>query len=93
MKKVIIKPLVSEKALQEYKDNKYVIYVDPDCNKIEIKKYLEELYKVTVLKINISNIKGKKRRRGRITGFTKKRKKAIITLPAGQEFAELKRIF
>ena len=60
---VIHFPLISEKAVDLIeKQNKLVFIVDKDATKEEIKKAVEELYKVKVIKVNTStNIKGRKR--------------------------------
>ncbi len=67
--------------------NKYTFEVDPEANKIEIRKAVEDIFKVTVTKVNTVKMPGKRRirfdRRGRHVGFTKNRKKAVVTLKEG----------
>jgi len=66
-------------------ENKYSFYVDTKTNKIEIKKAVEELFKVTVLKVHTTSVKGKLKRMGRYAGKTPDRKKAIVTLKDGDK--------
>ena len=60
--------------------NKYLFEVDKRANKIEVKKSVEEIYKVKVDSVNIMNIKGKKKRVRYREGMTSSWKKAIVTL-------------
>ncbi len=81
---IIIRPILTEKAERlrdEY--NKYTFEVRLDATKPEIKKAIEELFKVRVLKVNTMIVKPKKKRvLGRINryGETRKWKKAIVTV-------------
>lgn len=83
---IIKKPLFTEKGtyLKET-ENKILIEVDLDANKIEIRKALEEIFKVKVAKIATINKTGKWKRYGRSTGLTSRKKKAIITLKKGEK--------
>ncbi len=84
----IIKPLVTEKmtAITE-KQNKFGFIVRPNANKIEIKKEVEALYKVSVVAVNTCNYGGKNKSRytrsGLIKGRTNAYKKAFVTLKEG----------
>ena len=89
---IIIRPVVSEKSIDESGRGKYTFAVHKDANKIQIKSAIEELYakeKVTVVAVNVLTTKAKEKRRGtrrgRITGFTTPWRKAIVTLAAGQK--------
>lgn len=83
---VLIRPLVTEKAVNlAQEQNKYTFYVDKKANKIEIKKAVEDLFKVRVLSVNTINVKGKRKRVGRYVGRTPDRKKAIVTLSPGDK--------
>ena len=77
-------PIITEKATILSEQNKTVFKVHQRATKINIKKNIEKIFKVTVLKVNIINQKSKqKMRQGRKiykTGY----KKAIITLKKGQ---------
>jgi len=82
---IIKRPIITEKSYKLMEDNKYTFEVATDSNKIEIKQAVSEIFEVDVKKVNIINIKPKKRRVGRYTGLTRGRKKAIVTLVEGQK--------
>ena len=89
---VIIRPVISEKSMDESQRGKYTFEVHPQANKIQIKSAIEELYrteKVTVVGVNVLTTKAKEKRRGtkrgRIVGHTSPWRKAIVTLAAGQK--------
>jgi large subunit ribosomal protein L23 len=90
MKEIFKGSLVSEKTSNQAAQNKYVLWVNPDANKIEIKKFVEAQFDVKVKGVNVLNQKGKKRRRGRIEGKTKDRKKAVITLAKAEDLEKMK---
>ena len=77
---VIIKPVISEQSMDIAPDKKYTFKVHPDANKTEVKRAVEEVFEVEVAKVNIMNVKGKKKRMGRFEGMTSASKKAIVTL-------------
>lgn len=83
---IIKRPLFTEKGMDmKERENKILLEVSRDANKHEIKKAMEELFKVKVEKVAIINVKGKMKRFGRSIGRTSNRKKAIITLKKGQK--------
>ncbi len=88
-----IDPLVSshvtEKSTSLLQENKYVFKVHLKTNKSEIKKEIENLYKVNVLAIKIINIPKKKVRVGKKEGWKKGYKKAIIEIKKGQTIETL----
>ena len=77
---VIIKPVISERSMEDAQEKKYTFKVAPDANKTEVKLAVEEIFDVEVAKVNIMNVKGKKKRMGRFEGMTAASKKAIVTL-------------
>lgn len=81
---IIIHPIVTEKSVRLQKENKYVFRVDPRATKPEIKKAVEEMFGVTVLKVNTVNVKGKRKRLGRFEGQTSSWKKAIVFVKPGE---------
>ncbi|MCL6476835.1 MAG: 50S ribosomal protein L23 [Peptococcaceae bacterium] len=82
---IIKKPLITEKSMDLVGENKYTFIVDLNSNKIEIRKAVEELFKVKVEKVHTIRYKGRmKRVRGRM-GRTPDYKKAIVTLKAGDK--------
>ena len=89
---IILRPVISEKSIDEAGRGKYTFAVHNDANKIQIKAAIEELYKkekVTVISVNVLTSKGKEKRRGtkrgRVTGHTPDWRKAIVTLAPGQK--------
>ena len=87
---VIFKPIMTEEAMKMFADKKYCFYVHPDANKVQVKEAIEKLFDgVKVKRVNIMNLKGKIKRRGRIVGKTNKRKKAIIFLSGESKEIEL----
>ena len=77
---VIIKPVISENSMDQAELKKYTFKVAPDANKTEVKHAVEEIFDVEVAKVNIMNVKGKKKRMGRYEGTTSASRKAIVTL-------------
>jgi len=76
---------ISEKATDLAEKGQYVFKVFSKANKIEIKKAIENLYGVDVLTVNIIRVPSKKRRLGRVSGFKKGYKKAIVKIKKGQK--------
>ncbi len=72
----------TEKGSEMLIQNKYVFRVDTRANKIDIKKAVEDIYKVKVTAVHIMNKKGKKKRVRFREGMTSSWKKAIVTLQA-----------
>ncbi len=88
---IIIKPLDTEKTrIQKEVSNQISFQVARSANRIEIRKAVEQLFKVRVMSVCTMQIKGKKKRRGRIVGKRKNWKKAIVRLMPGEriEFFE-----
>ncbi|MFA5928163.1 MAG: 50S ribosomal protein L23 [Candidatus Margulisiibacteriota bacterium] len=81
---IIIKPLITEKSSRFLPENKYFFEVSPNANKVEIRKAIEKIFNVKVETINTVSVRGHKRRQGRITGFNKDWKKAIVKLKEGK---------
>jgi large subunit ribosomal protein L23 len=80
----ILSPVITEKATMLSEQNKVVFRVAGDATKPEIAEAVENLFKVSVVKVNTINVKGKtKRFRGRV-GRRSDVKKAIVTLAEGQ---------
>lgn len=77
---VILKPVISERSMDDAQDKKYTFKVAKDANKTEVKMALEEIFGVDIEKVNIMNVNGKIKRQGRNVGRTPAYKKAIVTL-------------
>lgn len=83
---VIIRPVFTEKAMNiKESENKIVVEVARNANKIEIKNAFEKLFDVKVEKVATVNVRPKKKRMGRFEGKTRSWKKAIITLKKGEK--------
>lgn len=83
---VILAPVVSEKSTFVADKNEQVIFrVAKDASKPEIKAAVELLFKVQVESVQVSNVKGKKKRFGSHLGRRRHWKKAYICLKPGQE--------
>ncbi len=77
---IIIKPIISEHSMEQTIDRKYTFAVALDANKIEIRKAIEEIFGVTVEKVNTMRVLGKIKRMGRNSGKRPDWKKAIVKL-------------
>jgi len=82
---VIISLLRTEKGTKLLPFNKYVFAVDRKANKVEIRRSVEEIYKVKVKDVNTSAVRGKKKRVRFVEGKTSDRKKAVVTLKPGEK--------
>ena len=80
----IISPIVTEKSTSLSEFNKIVFKVDKGANKKSIKRSIEKIFKVNVVKINTVNIKGKSKLVRNKKAFKPGFKKAIVTLKKGQ---------
>lgn len=80
---IIIAPVITEKSMENRENNVYTFKVVKDATKTDIKKAVEEAFKVSVKSVNTLNTKSKRRRVGRYSGRTKTYKKAIVTLAEG----------
>jgi large subunit ribosomal protein L23 len=82
---VILRPVVSEKSYALLDQGVYTFIVHPDANKIEIRRAVEQIFDVTVVKVNTLNRKGKRKRQRRRPTFGKRpdTKRAIVTLAEG----------
>ena len=80
----IISPKITEKATSLSEFNKIVFKVDVGANKKSIKKSIEKIFKVNVIKINTINIKGKTKLVRNKKAYKSGYKKAIVTLKKGQ---------
>lgn len=82
---ILRRPLVTEKSMQlKESENKIFLEVAPGSNRIEIKRAVEEVFKVKVKKVNILNKKGKRVLFRAQEGKKKNWKKAIVTLREGE---------
>jgi large subunit ribosomal protein L23 len=89
--RVLRTPHVTEKSTDLTKKDQYVFEVSPRANKVGIKKAIEDVYGVDALSVKIIKVPRKKRRLGRISGWRKGYKKAIVKIKEGQKIEVLPR--
>ena len=83
---IIKSPVITEKSTDlSQKQNKYCLAVDRRANKIQIKRAVEEIFKVKAVKVNTVKMPGKKKRVRYREGKTPDWKKAIVTLKEGDK--------
>ena len=87
---IVIRPIITEQSMEDLDIKKYVFEVAKDANKVEIKNAIEEIFDVTVIKVNTINVIGKEKRTGAYPkGKTASWKKAIVKLSEDSKNIEL----
>jgi large subunit ribosomal protein L23 len=86
---IIRRPVITEASTEMMEQKKYVFEVDPNANKVEVKKAIEQIFGVKVKKVNTIRVQGKQKRFGRFTGKTAAKKKAIVTLTEDSKAIEI----
>jgi large subunit ribosomal protein L23 len=82
---IIKRPLITEKtSIQKEVSNQLSFEVERKSNRVEIKRSIEKIFNVKVIGLQTMQVKGKKKRRGRIVGRRRDWKKAIVTLGPGE---------
>jgi large subunit ribosomal protein L23 len=81
---VLIRPVVSEKSYVLSAAGKYTFRVHPDAHKTEIRQAVEALFDVHVVEVRTASVKSKPKRRGNTSGRTRRWKKAIVQVRAGE---------
>ncbi|UCD85046.1 MAG: 50S ribosomal protein L23 [Deltaproteobacteria bacterium] len=83
---LIKRPLITEKSnISRDQQNQVTFEVDRRANKLEIKRAVEAIFKVKVLKVRTLQVAGKVKRMGRNTGKRPNWKKAMVTLNKGEK--------
>jgi large subunit ribosomal protein L23 len=84
---IIRRPLLTEKTtlLREAGQNLIAFEVDVAANKVEVKKAVEELFKVKVAEVRLANVRGKVKRMGRYEGKRRDWRKAYVRLKEGEK--------
>ena len=86
---IIIRPIITERAMAGAADKKYVFEVAKNAGKIEIKKAVEEIFGVKVASVNTINMPAKAKRLGAARpGMTRSWKKAYVQLTADSKTIE-----
>ena len=87
---VILRPVITEKSMNQMADKKYTFLVNPQATKAQIKEAVEKMFEGTkVASVNTMNYDGKNKRRGLVYGKTAKTKKAIVKLTAESKDIEI----
>ena len=87
---IIIRPIITEQSMEDLDIKKYAFEVRKDATKIEIKKAVEEIFGVRVIKVTTVNVEGKMKRTGAYPmGKTASWKKAVVKLSADSKDIEL----
>jgi large subunit ribosomal protein L23 len=89
IQEVIRRPLITEKSTDVREDKNIVAFeVHRDANKIDVKKAVEDRFKVKVSEVRIARMHGKLRRQGRYAGHRPDWKKAYVRLAEGEKQIE-----
>ena len=87
---IIIRPIITERSMVDVANKKYVFEVAKDAGKIEIKKAIEEIFDVKVIKVTTTTIHAKEKRVGaNPSGMTATGKKAVVKLSADSKSIEI----
>jgi len=85
---VLKRPVLTEKSnYQAEALQRYTFEVDPRANKHQVREAVEQIFSVTVVNVNLMNVRGKNRRLGRYSGRTPDWKKAVVTVAPGQSIS------
>jgi large subunit ribosomal protein L23 len=81
---VLLAPVVSEKSYSLINDRKYTFKVHEDAHKTQIRQAVEVMFPdVKVIDVRTMSVKSKPKRRGLVTGRTRRWKKAVVQVRAG----------
>ncbi len=86
---IIVRPIITEQSMDQVADKKYTFEVLPAANKIQIKKAVEEIFKVKVSKVTTINYDGKEKRMGVHVGRRAAWKKAVVKLTPDSKTIEI----
>lgn len=90
--KVLLAPWITEGSTRGLELNNYTFKVTNDATKTQVKKAVQELYKVTVLAVNTITVPRKKVNYGRTPGWRTGFKKAVVKLKAGDSIELIKSV-
>ena len=87
---IVIRPIITEQSMEDQDIKKYVFEVAKDATKVEIRKAVEEIFGVTVIKVTTTTVHGKEKRAGRYpAGRQKSWKKAVVKLSEDSKNIEI----
>jgi large subunit ribosomal protein L23 len=81
--RVLVKPTITEKSTILQESGKYTFEIAAKANKVEVKEAVEKGFNVTVLDVNVSKLRGKRKRYGPRSVKQPDIKKAVVTLKQG----------
>ena len=85
-REVIVKPLITEKTMKLMEQhNTMTFVVAKGTNKIQIRQAIKKLFNVDAVSINTVNVRPKKKRVGKYSGFVSGYKKAVVKIAEGQD--------
>jgi len=84
---IIVRPIITERTSALMELGQYTFEVLPKANKIEIRKAVEEVFNVKVVRVNTIQVRSKPKRMGAFMGRSRSWKKAIVTLAEGEKIA------
>lgn len=84
-RQVIRRPILTEKSTRGNEIGKYTFEVVASANKLDIKQAVEDLFDVSVTRVNTITIPGRMKRRGQYWYRSAGYKKAVVTLAPGQK--------
>ena len=82
---IIVRPIITEKTSRQMELGQYTFEVLPSAGKVEIRKAVEEAFKVKVAKVHTVNVASKPKRMGAFMGRSRTWKKAIVSLVEGEK--------
>ena len=87
---VLLKPVITEKSMNQMAEKKYTFLVHPQATKSQVKEAVEKMFEGTkVASVNTMNCDGKTKRRGMVYGKTAQTKKAIVKLTEDSKDIEI----
>ena len=87
---IVIRPIITEQSMEDQDIKKYVFEVARNATKVEIRKAVEEIFGVTVIKVTTTTVHGKEKRTGRYpAGRQRSWKKAVVKLSADSKNIEI----
>ena len=82
---ILLAPVVTEKSYELIDQRKYSFRIHPDAHKTQVRQAVEELFDVTVVRVNILKVQPKPKRRGTRRGLRPGWKKAVVQIREGEQ--------
>lgn len=84
VRQVLLAPVVSEKSYNQIDENRYTFKVHKDAHRLQVRQAVEELFGVHVVRVNMSKVPAKPKRRGMQKGIKPSWKKAVVQVRPGE---------